>query len=64
MGDRRACCDPATQQQTSLRRERSVTVTHEDLREAVLAWTPAHLQPEVFASVDPHRATYVYERNI
>jgi hypothetical protein len=38
-------------------------VTHEDLREVVLAWTPAHLLPEVFALVDPHHVTNVYERN-
>jgi hypothetical protein len=34
-----------------------------DLREVVLAWTPAHLQPEVFALVDPYRVTNVRESN-
>jgi len=38
-------------------------VTHEDLREVVLASTPAHLQLAVFALVDPYRVTNVYERN-
>jgi len=63
MGNRRACGDPATQQQTSLRGERSVTVTHEDLRVGELASTPAHLLPEVFALVDPYPVTNVSERN-
>jgi len=61
--DRGAGLDPATQQQSTLRGQRGVTVTHEDLREAVLASTPAHLHPEVFALVDPYRATNVRERN-
>jgi hypothetical protein len=43
--------------------QRSVTVTHEDLRDGALASTPAHLQPEVFALVDPYRVTKVRERN-
>ncbi len=38
-------------------------VTHEDLRVGELASTPAHLQPEVFALVDPYRVTKVRERN-
>ena len=49
MRDRGARLDPPTQQQSTLRGQRSVTVTHEDLRGGVLASTPAHLQPEVFA---------------
>jgi len=43
--------------------QRSITVTHEDLREVVLDSTPAHLLPEVFALVDPYRVTNVRERN-
>lgn len=43
--------------------QRGVTVAQEDLWEVVLAWTPAHLQPEVFALVDPYRVTDLYERN-
>jgi len=62
MRNRGAGLDPATQQQSSLRGQRVVTVAHEDLWE-VLAWTPAHLQPEVFALVDPYRVTNLYERN-
>jgi hypothetical protein len=38
-------------------------VTNEDLRGVVLASTPAHLPPEVFALVDPYRVTNVGERN-
>jgi hypothetical protein len=38
-------------------------VAHEDLRVVVLASTPAHLLPEVFALVDPYRVTNVFERN-
>ncbi len=38
-------------------------MTHEDLRVGELASTPAHLQPEVFALVDPYRVTNVRERN-
>jgi hypothetical protein len=38
-------------------------VIHEDLREGALALSPAHLQPEVFALVDPDRVTNVRERN-
>jgi hypothetical protein len=63
MRNRGAGLDPATQQQSSLRGQRGVTVAHEDLWEVVLAWTPAHLRPEVFALVDPYRVTNLYERN-
>ena len=63
MGNRAAGLDPTAQQQATLRGERGVTVTHEDLREVVLASTPAHLHPEVFALVDPYRVTNVHERN-
>jgi hypothetical protein len=63
MSDRRARLDPATQQKSTLSGQRSVTVTHEDLRNGALASTPAHLQPEVFALVDPYRVTNVRERN-
>jgi hypothetical protein len=63
MRDRASRLDSAAQQQSTLRGQRSVTVTHEDLREGALAWTPAHLQPEVFALVDPYRVTNVRERN-
>jgi hypothetical protein len=64
MRDRCAGLDPAAQQQSTLSGQRSVTVTHEDLRDGALASTPAHLQPEVFALVDPYRVTKVRERNI
>jgi hypothetical protein len=63
MSNRCARLDAATQQQSSLRGERSVTVTHEDLRAGELASTPAHLHPEVFALGDPYPVTNVYERN-
>jgi hypothetical protein len=63
MSDRFAGLDAAAQQQSTSRSERSVTVTHEDLRDGVLASTPAHLLPEVFALVDPYRVTNVRERN-
>jgi hypothetical protein len=63
MCDRCAGLDPAAQQQSTLRGQRSVTVAHEDLRVGELASTPAHLLPEVFALVDPHHVTNVYERN-
>jgi len=63
MGDWCAGLDSATQQQSTLRGQRSVTVTHEDLRVGELASTPAHLLPEVFALVDPYRVTNVCERN-
>jgi hypothetical protein len=62
-GDRRAGLDPATEQESPLRGQRGVTVTHEDLRVVVLASTPAHLPPEVFALVHPYRVTNVRERN-
>ena len=52
MGDGGAGLDSAAQQQSTLRGERGVTVTHEDLRFGELASTPAHLHPEVFALVD------------
>lgn len=55
--------DPATQQESSLRGERGVTVTHGDLRGVCVPSTAAHLPPEVFASVDPYRVTNVRERN-
>jgi hypothetical protein len=63
MSDRCPGLDPAAQQQSTLRGQRGVTVTHEDLREVVLASTPAHLLPEVFALVDPYHVTNVRERN-
>jgi hypothetical protein len=63
MGDRCAGFDPLAQEESTLRRERGVTVRHEDLREVVLAWTPAHLHPEVFALVDLSRVTNVYVGN-
>jgi hypothetical protein len=63
MGDRCPRLDPATQQQSTLRGQRSVTVIHEDLRDGALASSPAHLQPEVFVLVDPYRVTNVRERN-
>jgi hypothetical protein len=64
MCDWRAGFDSAAQQQSTLRGQGGVTVTHEDLRAAVLASTPAHLAPEVFALVDPYRVTNVRESNI
>jgi hypothetical protein len=63
MGDRGAGLDPLAEQQSTPLGCRGVTVTHEDLRRAVLASTPAHLQPEVFVLVDPYRVTNVCERN-
>jgi hypothetical protein len=63
MSDGMASLDTAAQQQSTLRGERSVTVAQEDLRVGELASTPAHLQPEVFALVDPYRVTNVRERN-
>jgi hypothetical protein len=64
MGDGCAALDPATQQQSTLRGQRSVTVTHEDLREVCVPSTAAHLHPEVFVLGDPHtRVTDVHERN-
>jgi hypothetical protein len=64
MSDRRPGLDPTTKQQSTLRRERSVTVTHGDLRFGVLASTPAHLLPEVSLVVDPYRVTNVRGKNI
>ena len=55
---------PTAQQESTLRRERGVTVTHEDLWVGELASTPAHLHPEAFALVDPYRVTNIRERNI
>ncbi len=63
MGDGGAGLDPAAEQESTLRGQGDVTVAHEDLRGVVLAWTPAHLQPEVFALVDPYLVTNVRERN-
>ncbi len=63
VGDGRAGLDAAIEQESTLGSEGGVTVAHEDLRGVVLAWTPAHLQPEVFALVDPYRVTNVRERN-
>jgi len=63
MGNGCACSDPSAEQQSTLRCEGGVTVSHEDLRVVVLAWTPAHLLPEVFALGDPYRVTNVRERN-
>jgi hypothetical protein len=63
MGDRSAGLDAPTEQESTLGGQRSITVTHEDLREVVLDSTPAHLLPEVFALVDPYRVTNVRERN-
>jgi len=45
---------PAEQEPTSWG-EGGVTVSHEDLRVVVLAWTPAHLLPVVFALVESGR---------
>jgi hypothetical protein len=53
MGDHPSALDPLTEQESTRRGEGSVTVGHEDLREVVLASTPAHLHPEVFVLVDP-----------
>jgi hypothetical protein len=50
--------DAPAQQQSTLRRERSVTVSHGDLRFGVLALSPAHLLPEVSRFVD-YRVTNV-----
>jgi hypothetical protein len=59
VGDRGTGLDPLAQQQSTLGSEWGVSVRHEDLREVVLASTPAHLLPEVFALVDPQAATNV-----
>jgi hypothetical protein len=63
VGDRRPGLDPPAKQQSTLRRERSITVTHGDLRLGVLASTPAHLLPEVSLVVDPYRVTNVRGKN-
>ena len=63
VSDRTAGLDPAAQQQSTLWREWSVTVTHGDLRLGVLASTPAHLLPEVSLWVDPYRVTNLRGRN-
>jgi hypothetical protein len=63
MSNRRPSLDPPTQQQSTLRREWSVTVTHGDLRLGVLASSPAHLLPEVSLVVDPYRVTNVRGKN-
>ena len=63
MCNRGSRLDATAQQPSTLRGERGVTVTHEDLRFGELASTPAHLHPEVFALVDPYRVTNVCERN-
>ena len=63
MGDGGAGFDPPAQQESTPGGQRSITVTHEDLREVVLDSTPAHLLPEVLALVDPYRVTNVRERN-
>jgi hypothetical protein len=59
MRDRRSGFDPLAQQQSAGRRQRGVTVRHEDLRVGELASTPAHLLPEVLLVVDPYRVTNV-----
>jgi len=58
-----ASLDALAQQQSTLRGQRSITVNHEDLRGWCEPSTAAHLQPEVFALVDPYRVTNVRERN-
>jgi hypothetical protein len=63
VGDRRARLDALAEQESTLGGKGGVTVSHEDLRVAVLAWSPAHLLPEVFVSGDPYRVTNVCERN-
>jgi hypothetical protein len=64
MSNRTTGLDTTAQQQSPLRREWSVTVTHGDLRLGVLASTPAHLLPEVSLWVDPYRVTNVRGKNI
>jgi hypothetical protein len=54
--------DAPAQQQSTLRGERSVTVSHGDLRFGVLASTTAHLLPEVSRFSD-YRVTNVRGRN-
>jgi hypothetical protein len=63
MGHGTTGVDAPAQQQSTMRCQRSVTVTHEDLRVGELAWTPAHLLRGSSALVDPYRVTNVYERN-
>ncbi len=62
VSDRAAGLDAPTQQQSTLRREWSVTVTHETSGVVSKPWTAAHLLPEVSLLVDPH-VTNVHERN-
>jgi hypothetical protein len=64
MSDRSAGLDPSAEQESTLRRQRSVTVSHEDLRVGELASTPAHLLRGSSALVDPYGVTNVSERNI
>jgi hypothetical protein len=63
MSDGFASLNPPAHQQSTSDSERSVTVSHEDLRVVCVPWTAAHLHPEVFAVVDPYRVTNVRERN-
>jgi hypothetical protein len=53
VGDHPVLFDPSAEQESTCRGEWGVSVGHEDLREVVLASTPAHLHPEVFVLVDP-----------
>jgi hypothetical protein len=64
MSDRTAGFDTPAQQQSTLRRERSVTVTHETSGAVSVPSTAAHLLPEVSLVVDPYRVTNVHERHI
>jgi hypothetical protein len=63
VGHRAASLDALAEQESTGRGQRGVTVGHEDLREVVLASTPAHLLPEVFVLVDPPGVNNVRGRN-
>ena len=59
MGDGCATFNALAEQKSTSRNEGSVTVAHEDLRVGVLASTPAHVLPEVFALVVSEGVTNV-----
>jgi hypothetical protein len=64
VSDWTAGLDAPAQQQSTLRREWSVTVTHETSGVVSKPSTAAHLLPEVSLVVDPYRVTNVRGRNI
>jgi hypothetical protein len=64
MSDGTAGLDAPAQQQSTLWRQWSVTVTHETSGVVSKPWTAAHLLPEVSLVVDTYRVTNVCGRNI